>query len=212
MGYYETECQKPGYPRMQATGVMAIRGYWHGDWLIIGLKIMKLSDCFFPKHPGHHGCFRLWISSCHHRQFSTKQHLANWSVGGSSPKKSDGRLKDHQNGNWYSPNSAALPRFQNAYSVTIAGGGKSWRSWKSMEVSTIFFSLQSEKSIYRIRKKSSINHPAIGVAPLRKPQNMFNHWMLARLQLPLSGAQGAWEFWPRNGGELGVDQVRCRLR
>ena len=110
------------------------------------------------------------------------------------------------------PNSAALPRFQNAYSVTIAGGGKSWRSWKSMEVSTIFFSLQSEKSIYRIRKKSSINHPAIGVAPLRKPQNMFNHWMLARLQLPLSGAQGAWEFWPRNGGELGVDQVRCRLR
>jgi hypothetical protein len=41
---------------------------------------------------------------------------------------------------------------------------------------------------------------------------MFNHWMLARLQLPLSGAQGAWEFWPRNGGELGVDQVRCRLR
>ena len=49
-------------------------------------------------------------------------------------------------------------------------------------------------AIYRIRKKSSINHPAIGVAPLRKPQNMFNHWMLARLQLPLSGAQGAWEF------------------
>jgi len=49
------------------------------------------------------------------------QLISGWII----PQKSDERLNDHQNGTWYSPNSAALPRFQNAYSVTIAGGGKS---------------------------------------------------------------------------------------